>query len=158
MIAKVRLAHYTDLEQVIQEALVKVSETRKAMWGRFYDTKSAGNTLPNQPSDFWLVYRGRAVFIEVKFSEVADSLANVFSKAVSDNQIASSRLAYRAGGSYWVVFYSAQSKQYEVWPGQHLAACRSFGKRLELSARTLCTTALFAIDAILSEVEVPSGR
>lgn len=157
MIAKVHLAHYTDLEQAVQEILAAVSRKHPAMWGRFYDTKSAGNLIPNQPSDFWMVYKGRMVFVEVKFSEAAESLSNVFSKAVSDNQIASSRLAHRAGGSYWVVFYSSLSRQYEVWPGQHLAGSRSFGKRLELKARTLCPTAQAAVDFILAESEKPRG-
>lgn len=157
MIAKVHLTHYTDLENAVQEVLVEITRKRPAMWGRFYDTKSAGNMIPNQPSDFWLVHKGKMIFIEAKFSEVAESLSNVFSKAVSDNQIASSRLAKRAGGSYWVVFYSSLAKQYEVWPGPPLADCRSFGKRLELKARTLCSTAQDAVDFILYEVENVRG-
>lgn len=131
---------WQDLEDAVEKYLKERIKKDNLFYQRFFDTKSAGNFLPPQPSDFLVVRTGRAFYIETKFSEVHDSLISCFSNAVSGNQTASARLVTRAGASYWFLFYSSQSGNYEVWDGNYCFDRRSMGKRLETAARSIHKT------------------
>lgn len=128
---------WQDLEKAIEKFLKEKQRTMPLFFHRFYDTRSAGNYLPGQPSDFLVIHNGKTHFIEAKFSEVHDSLKSTFSNAVSATQTASARLVKRAGANYVFLFYSAASKNFEVWDGKYASECRSRGKPLELPRRRL---------------------
>jgi hypothetical protein len=103
---------------------------------RFSDTRSAGNYIQSQPSDFLvLAQTGRAVFLEAKFSEAHESLRSCFAGSVSAQQLASARLVSRAGQDYRVLFFAKVSQSAELWDGTYLAECRSQGVRLDLAKR-----------------------
>lgn len=113
---------------------------------RFSDTRSAGNYIAEQPSDFLvLAQQARATFLEVKFSAGHDSLRACFSGAVSAQQLASARLVERAHRIYQFLFYSQPSKMFELWPGGYCAECRAQGKRLELDKRIVVGPSLTEI-------------
>jgi hypothetical protein len=141
-----KIDSWQKLEDEIGVVLKEKQRVSQTFFQRFYDTKSAGNTMPNQPSDFLAIYKGSTHYIEAKFSAVNDSLRSCFASAVDANQIASARLAHRAGARYWIVFYSLPSKHFEVWPGLYCAERRAAGKPLDLSQRQLFKT---VDDAIL---------
>lgn len=133
-----KIAHWTDLEDEVEKKLKKLLTHFELMYLRLYDTKSAGNYLPAQPSDFVIwVPEKPSIFLEVKYSGVAESLRSVFANAVSDQQMASARLADRAGQRYEVLFYSIIADRFELWPGKYCSERRSLGKPLELPQRVI---------------------
>ena len=136
-----KIAHWADLEDEVERRLKKLLVHFELMYLRLYDTKSAGNYLPAQPSDFviWVPERP-SIFLEVKYSGVSDTLRSVFANAVSDQQMASARLADRAGQRYEVLFYSAPAAMFELWNGVYCAERRSMGRPLELPQRTISSS------------------
>jgi hypothetical protein len=133
-----KLAHWTDLENAVEARLKALLVHFPLFYLRLYDTKSAGNYLPAQPCDFLIWTPNRSgIFLEVKYSSAGESLRSVFSNNVSDQQLASARLAHRAGQHYLILFYSAASKCFELWDGKYCADRRSMGKPLELLQRRL---------------------
>jgi hypothetical protein len=131
-----KIAHWADLEDEVERRLKRLMTHFELMYLRLYDTKSAGNYLPAQPSDFVIWVPGRpSIFLEAKYSGVAESLRSVFANAVSDQQMASARLAERAGQRYAVLFYSAPAAMFELWNGAYCSDRRSLGKPLELPQR-----------------------
>ena len=128
---------WQDLENEIDAVLKSFMRSSPIFYQRFYDSKSAGNLLPPQPSDFLAISKGRSHYIEAKFSEVHETLRSCFAHAVSGNQTASARLVTRAGAFYWFVFYSMQTQQFEVWDGLYCSERRSLGKPLELEKRVI---------------------
>ena len=130
------ITNWQTLENRIQEHAVK----RMAHYGvylhRFYDTRSAGSLLPQQPADFLILPQtGRTIFLEAKFSEGHESLRQCFSGLVKGHQLASARLVHRAKAEYRVLFYSGLSGLVELWDGHYLAEQRALGEHLALSAR-----------------------
>jgi hypothetical protein len=144
-----KIASWKDLEGKIQEVLVEAQKTKHIAWHRFSDTRSAGNYLSDQPSDFLAGRAGTALFIEAKFSEVHDTLRSCFAGAVTDGQIASARIWERAGFKYIVLFYSLPAKQVEIWRGSNIIAARRGGTPLSLAARTIYQS---VEEALASEV------
>lgn len=129
---------WKDLETGIAKLMDKAVQRLPVLYLRLYDTRSAGNFIPPQPCDFLIWPAGRpTVFLEAKHSMHAESLRSVFSGAVSDGQIASARLAHRAGRTYRILFQSAATGQCEVWDGFYCSERRSLGKPLELHERFL---------------------
>ena len=128
---------WQDLERVIENFLKERQKTMPLFFHRFYDTRSSGNYLPSQPSDFLVIHNGKTHFIEAKFSEVHESLRSGFANAVRAEQTASARLVKRAGANYVFLFYSKVANHFEVWDGKYAAERRSQGRYLELSRRKL---------------------
>jgi hypothetical protein len=130
------ITHWKKLEDSIQDH----AKERMAHYGvflhRFYDTRTAGTLMPQQPADFLVLPQtGRTIFLEAKFSEAHDSLCQCFSDAVKSHQLASARLVTRAKADYRVLFYSGLSGLVELWDGLYLAEQRAQGKRLKLMLR-----------------------
>lgn len=110
---------------------------------RFSDTRSAGNYIPEQPSDFLVLPQmGRTLFLEAKFSEAHESLRSCFAGSVKAQQLASARLVHRAGRDYRVLFFANTSQSMEIWDGLYLAECRSQGIRLDLAKRLVVGSSL----------------
>lgn len=130
-----KINRWEQLEAVIQAELVAVQAAKPLVWFRFYDTKSAGTFLPQQPADFQACFDGKATMIEAKFSEAHESLKCCFAGSVKSHQLASARIWARAGAKYIVIFYSKLSGLIEVWDGLYLSECRSRGERLSLDRR-----------------------
>jgi hypothetical protein len=149
------IKHWTALENKIQEELVAMQEVSPLHWVRFYDTKSAGNFMPSQPADFGVLFNGHYTYIEAKYSAHNDSLRNNFAGGVSDKQLASARLAERAGGSYWVLFYSRPLNTVELWPGGYLRRCRADSKLIDKSYSTVMTN---VVSAVLHAVTTRSSQ
>ncbi|NCC34978.1 MAG: hypothetical protein EOM24_23655 [Chloroflexia bacterium] len=130
------------LEDEIWSSLQDYQRHLHLLAHRFWDSRTAGNLMPDQPADFMAIHtregKTRVIFIEAKFSEVHDSLRACFAGSVRPNQLASARLARRAGAQYLFVFYSQVVNRFEVWDGQYCAERRALGKPLELPCRTLC--------------------
>lgn len=145
----VKITSPDKLEDAIQAWLEDALRTTPLMWNRFYDTKSAGAYLPPQPSDFHADFNGVSTYIEAKFSRKHLSLRGCFANNVDSNQVASARLAERAGASYWFVFYSGLSGLFEAWPGHAAVFARHEGKPLTDSRKcgfkTLDETMLFIL-------------
>lgn len=137
--------NWVELENAVDAFLRERMKRNNCFAIRFYDSKSAGNYLPAQPSDFLAINNGKSIFIECKFSEVHDSLKSCFAGAVSANQTASAYLAKRAGARYVFLFYSARTGQYEIWDGRYCASRRSLGKPLETVKRLVFTNLESAI-------------
>lgn len=133
---------WQDFEGAVETLLKGMVKTHPALYQRFYDTKSAGNFLPKQPADFGVLYAGQWSFLEAKHSTKSKSLRGCFSSAVSSDQLASARLAERAGGPYFFLFASSVTRQYEVWSGVYCYGCRNLSKPLNLDDRLLLTDSL----------------
>lgn len=129
------ISDWKSLEEAIQDELVARQRRQPLLFHRFYDTRSAGAYLPAQPADFGVLLEGRWTYLEAKYSGAAETLRSVFSNAVSDQQLASAKLAARAKGSYWFLFYSGVSRCIELWPGEYCAGQRDKGSPLEVSRR-----------------------
>ena len=138
MAKKLENMGWRDLEKLVQEKLNELKKVSKLNFYRLTDSKAAGNLVQQVPADFSVTFRGHHLFIEAKFSEVADSLSQCFAN-VKTTQLAHAYLERRAGGSYWILFGSAVSQHFEVWSGTTLHALRSNGKRISHSYRDLVT-------------------
>lgn len=130
-----KITRWEKLEQAIQEELVRAQMDRPIAYYRYYDTKSAGAIIPNQPADFQTCQRGVTILIEAKFSSVHESLRSCFAGSVKGHQLASARIWTRAGAGYIILFYSALSGLVEVWDGRYCSECRAKGERLSLDRR-----------------------
>jgi len=139
------IKRWEGLEAAIQAELVEAQTSNRLAWFRFYDTKSAGSLLPQQPADFQACFLGKAIMIEAKFSEVHESLKSCFAGSVKSHQLASARIWTRAQAVYLVVFYSGLSGLVEVWDGLYLSECRSKGERLSLDRRRTYTSVAEAL-------------
>lgn len=129
------ITKWQDLEQEVQNTLQAEQRRKPLVWYRFFDTRSAGNFMPNQPGDFFAGYKGKGWLIECKFSAVHESLKQCFSSAVETHQLASGRIWHRAEQGAIIVFYAAISGTVEVWDTKYCADRKSQGKRLELAMR-----------------------
>lgn len=125
------------LEAAIKTQLAERQKRQPLLFERILDSAAAGNLVAKTPADFYVLHSGKFSYIEAKFSSTADTLRSTFANAVKSHQLASARLAVRAGGSYWVVFYSSVSKRFELWDGLYCANQRSKGSPLSLDRRTL---------------------
>lgn len=132
---RTEIVSWQTLEDAVQEELTFLCRTNPMIYQRLYDTKSAGAYLPAQPADFLAVYDGKFMYIECKYGAYAESLKSVFSNSVSDFQLASARLTNNARGNYWIIFYSAASKKFELWSGVYCDSRRQSSKPLELANR-----------------------
>jgi len=130
-----KIHKWQDLEQAVQTTLATEQKRKPLVWHRFFDTKSAGNFMPNQPGDFYAGYLGKGWLIECKFSGIHESLRQCFSSAMEAHQLASGRIWTRAEHRAIVIFYAKISGLVEVWDTKYLADMKSQGKRLELSMR-----------------------
>ena len=129
------ITHWKELETALDTLFINRTRKHAFFFHRFYDTRSAGNYLPDQPADFLCLNRGRVHFIEAKFSERHDSLRSCFAGSVRKGQLASAFLVKRAMGNYWILFYSSNSRLFEVWDGGYCREQYKQGKRLEISER-----------------------
>ena len=125
------------LESAIKALLTERQKRQPLLFERIVDSAAAGNLIGKTPADFYVLNAGRFSYVEAKFSSAAETLRATFANAVKSHQLASARLAARAGGSYWIVFYSGVSKRFELWDGLYCANQRSKGSPLSLEKRTL---------------------
>lgn len=132
-----KITRWEKLEQAIQEELVQAQMNNPFSFYRYYDTKSAGATIPIQPADFQTCHKGVTVLVEAKFSSVHESLRSCFAGSVKSHQLASARVWNRAGAGYIILFYSSLSGLTEVWDGLYAAEARSKGERLSLDKRRI---------------------
>jgi hypothetical protein len=131
----VKITTWKILETEIEDHLKAYQRLHPIFYHRFPDSRAAGNLIADQPSDFLVADKRGMILLEAKFSEVHDSLRSSFSGAVSPGQIASARLAHRAGQRYLFLFYSSSSGFFELWPGDYCSDRRSLGRPLEAVKR-----------------------
>ena len=130
------------LEQVVKEALQEKQKTVPMLVERITDSAAAGNLISKTPADFYMVCRGQFSYVEVKFSAILDTLRSGFANLVKNHQLASARIANRAGGKYWIIFYSQPANRFELWNGMYCAEQRAKGKPLALGARVISSDKL----------------
>ena len=129
-----------ELEHVLLSEMREIQKTKPFIVQRILDSKAAGNIVSKSPADFYAVYSGNFCYIEAKLSTTVESLKSGFSNLVKNHQLASARLAKRAGGSYFIVFYSAISQKFELWDGTYCAEQRAKGLRLNFENRLVVTS------------------
>ncbi len=129
--ARHSIRNYSEHEAELRRVLDHLQKVSPLLYGRFPDSKMAGNLIQQAPSDFWVLHEGHLTFLEAKFSEKVPSLKGCFSSSVKGHQLATARLAERAGGSYFFVFYAASTGQHELWSGAYCAHRRMSGRPLE---------------------------
>jgi len=109
------------LESKIKTALtsLKKESNHGLAFHRFYDTKSAGAYLPEQPADFLVGAPMGAFYLEAKASFKKQSLASCLSSAVSGGQAANSKLWCRSGPNQQslFLFFCAETEVVELWDG-----------------------------------------
>jgi hypothetical protein len=128
--------NWKDLEDEVADYLRALQKHYPIFFHRFPDSRAAGNLIADQPSDFLVASKGHGLtLLEAKFSEVHDTLRSCFAGAVSAGQLASARLAYRAGQRYLILFHSSCAKRFELWPGDYCAGQRGLGQALKLDRR-----------------------
>ena len=133
-----RITDWHGLETEIATYFKALQRAYPIFFHRFADSRAAGNLIGDQPSDFLVAAKGQGMtLLEAKFSEVHDTLRSCFSGAVTANQLASARLAHRAGQRYLILFYSSCAGQFELWPGDYCAGQRSLGQPLKLDRRII---------------------
>jgi hypothetical protein len=134
---------WKQLEDEISNYMKALQRNYPIFFHRFPDSRAAGNLISDQPSDFLVASKGHGLtLLEAKFSEVHDTLRACFAGAVSANQLASARLAHRAGQRYLILFYSSCSGHFELWPGDYCAGQRSLGQPLKLDRRIVVADSL----------------
>ena len=126
-----------DLERAIKKEMELRQPRQPMIFERIVDSAAAGNIIGRTPADFYLLHSGKFSYIEAKFSSTTETLRSGFSSLVKSHQLASARLVARAGGNYWIIFYSGVSKRFELWDGLYCAEQKSKGKPLSLAARKL---------------------
>ena len=136
------IATWAQLENEIAGILAKHARYASLLYSRVYDTRAAGNFLPKQPADFYVLCEGRFRYIEAKFSETLETLKQGLSSMVKPHQLATATLTKRAGGEYYIIFFSTKGGQFEVWDGAYCAQRKLVRKHLELPARSLVTSSL----------------
>ena len=133
-----RITDWKGLEDAVSSYMKALQRAYPIFFHRFADSRAAGNLIADQPSDFLVAAKGQGMtLLEAKFSEVHDTLRSCFSGAVTANQLASARLAHRAGQRYLILFYSSCAGQFELWPGDYCAGQRSLGQPLKLDRRII---------------------
>ena len=104
-------------------AKIKLETNQGVFFQRFYDTKSAGTFLPEQPADFLAAGPTGAYLVECKASFWKESLAACLSNAVSGGQAANAKLWCRSGPNQHslFLFFCADAGKVEVWDGELVA-------------------------------------
>lgn len=120
----------TWFEGKVKDACDVNREKHGLFYYRIYDTKSAGNFLPNNPADFLLGYRGKGLLLECKASEKHTSLVGGVRELVGEDQAAYLEWWEKVGNPSRVLFYSDRLGQIESWPGRAVAYSRTHGTRL----------------------------
>ena len=112
-----------DLEKIFKEFRTKFPMN----YHRFYDTKSAGSYLPEQPGDHFVTWAGKTFLIEAKLSTVHRSLASpkALSSGMSNGQAMSQILWSRAGAHAVVIFKDHANGFVEIWPGAYVGGIRN---------------------------------
>jgi len=112
-----------DLEKIFKEFRTKFPMN----YHRFYDTKSAGSYLPEQPGDHFVTWAGKTFLIEAKLSTVHRSLASpkALSSGMSNGQAMSQILWSRAGAHAVVIFKDHANGFVEIWPGAYVGGVRN---------------------------------
>lgn len=124
------MERWRKFENDVHDYLREQAKERALIVHRFYDSKSAGDMLPAQPGDFLVIYQAMPILLELKSSEVFDSLRSCFSSHVSSAQIAFHRLWRRAGAQTWFLFLGADGR-FERWPLFPCQLARETGKPLK---------------------------
>lgn len=115
-----------DFEEEFRLYLKHLMQKGPAIFHRFYDTKSAGAFMPEQPSDFLACFKGRTHLFELKSSDVHDSFgaSRKSLDLLKENQAASLRLWARAGAKVHLLFWQQRSGLIELWDGVAAAEAR----------------------------------
>lgn len=106
-----------DFEEETRLALKEITRHHKAMFHRFYDTRSAGTYLPNQPGDFLFMFLGKVYLIECKSSEKHPTLSAALSSVMEQRQAPIPLLWMRAGAGTLVLFLDQTNNEVELWDG-----------------------------------------
>ena len=106
------------LETKIQQALVTFTQHHPGFKHRFYDTKSAGNYLPAQPGDFFLLIPNRCLLIEAKSTTVGASILKL--AWANKQQLAKHKLWHRAGHPSWYAHLDVKEKILSWYKGEDI--------------------------------------
>lgn len=150
------ISNYSQHESEIRSVLENLQKKLPLLYGRFPDSKMAGNMIQRAPSDFWVLYDGKFAFLEAKFSEKYKSLSSCFASQVPAHQLATAKLAARAGGHYFIFFCSGLEQQHEVWPGAYCQERRSTARKLEPARRIYTGPSLE--DALIQALAITPHR
>lgn len=133
------------LEDDVEKHFLGRLAREQLVYHRFYDTRSAGNTLPEQPGDHLVIYKGVPILLESKQS-VRPSLRSCFASNVPSSQLTHHHLWKRAGASCFFIFRHGNKGDsdimHELWPSDHLFDCRRVGMPLEYGKRIIVTPSL----------------
>lgn len=128
-------AHF---EKKVQDKLTDIKKaSKKYLWfKRYYDSKSAGGYLPEQPADYQVATLKNVWLLELKSSFLKESLSSCLSDAVDGQQAVAHKLWNRVNKPSVFLFFCAETEQIEVWDGRHVAEVRlNHGERLSRSDR-----------------------
>ena len=120
-----------------QDRLKWFQENKHLMFHRFPDSKSAGNIIAAQPSDYLVGSPLAAWLVEVKASKVHKSLRSCAANAIRQEQVVKAHLWMRSGLRSVFIFISVTGGVIEVWDGRHVVAQRFEGKPLNPSKGVL---------------------
>lgn len=142
------MERWKKFEQDVQSYLTTQAITRPLVLHRFYDTRSAGASLPTQPGDFLVIYNGSPILLELKSSETHDSLRGCFSSAVPATQVAFHMLWKRAGAETWILFLGADGR-YELWPFFSYQRAKETGRPLKIGDQRTFSKLNNLLEAVL---------
>ena len=145
------MERWKKFENDVHAYLKEAAKTLPLVVHRFYDSRSAGDMLPNQPGDFLIVHHGAATLLELKSSETHNSLRSCFSNAVPAAQIGQHIIWGRAGAKAWFLFLGADGR-FESWPSSACQEARSTGQPLKNGTQRTFTKQADMLTAILNEV------
>lgn len=113
-------------EGKITDALkaIKKDTNKRLYLHRFYDTKSAGSYLPEQPADFQVAASAGVWLVEAKASFKKPSLTSCLGNALKGHQATSMLLWGRVNKPSLILFFCAETEQVELWDGASTARVR----------------------------------
>lgn len=117
----------SDFQKELEDVFKALRNRHPMNYHRFYDTKSAGSYLPEQPGDHFVTWAGKTFLIEAKLSTVHRSLASpkALSSGMSSGQ-AMSQILWRRAGAYAVVIFKDHTNGFvEIWPGAYVGSIRT---------------------------------
>lgn len=123
-------------EEIVRVILKGFQETQEAFFARLYDSTTAkGGYVPPQAGDFYGLFQGDAYVIEVKSSELYNTMMNVPKSYIRASQIVGARLWIRAGGRGLFIFHGLSGNIFEVWESADIIKWVLKGEKLTAARR-----------------------
>lgn len=130
-----------EAEGHFRDTLLTMRQHYRTTFIRLYDTTSTGAKayIPEAPGDFIFLRNSISVLVEVKSSEKHLSLKDITLRGfIRENQFMGARMWSIAGGFSIFVFYSLESKMFEVWAGKAVVEAMLNKHRLKCEPIASC--------------------